>query len=166
MPPPAVKQTSSGGIIVRRQDDRYEVCLILRDRHGAPAAASPDRSGGGAWCLPKGHLEPGESPEAAAVREVREETGLYGEILEPLGRIAYRFTEPGNPTLYDKTVFFFLMRAVGGSVDGHDDEALEARWMAFAEAHRLASYANERKLLAKAETLLAQPAVAARVSPA
>lgn len=158
-----VPQTSAGGVLVRRGGTGFEACLIRRSRHGGPVPAGPERADGSAWCLPKGHLEAQESPEAAARREVQEETGLQAEIVEPLGRIAYRFKLPGDPAVYDKTVIFFLMRAVGGSIDRHDDEALEARWMPLDEARREATYENERRILDQAEALLARPEIAAQV---
>lgn len=153
MPARLVYETSAGGIVVRWAQGRFEACLIRRDRHGEPV-----------WGLPKGHLEPGEDARAAAAREVQEETGVSGEILEELGTIAYQFTRPGAPARYAKTVHFFLMRAAGGSPDQHDpQEVLEARWMPFEEAVRLVAYANERTILERAQERLASPTLAAQI---
>jgi len=150
MSAPTVFQTSAGGVVVRRLHGRFEVCLTLRTRHG------------NAWGLPKGHVEAGEEPSAAAVREVREETGLIGEILEPLSSITYQFRDRQQARLCSKTVVFFLMRALRGRLDDHDTETLEARWMAFDDAMANAAHENERQVLQQAQQVLARSDVAAR----
>jgi 8-oxo-dGTP pyrophosphatase MutT (NUDIX family) len=137
---------AAGGVVVRRRAHRDEVCLILRDRHGPPV-----------WGLPKGHVEVGETIKAAALREVREETGLRGTILAPLQPIRYRFILKPDPTRYDKTVHFFLMQAKGKrplSVARHGHEVLETRWVTFDEAVAQVRFANERRVLREARRLL------------
>ena len=144
-------QISAGGVIVRRAHGRYEVCLTLRQRHGR------------AWGLPKGHLESGEDAGTAAIREVREETGLSGIILEPLGSIAYSFSAPAPPTTVTKTVHFYLMGVTGGRLDLHDRETVEARWMALEEAMAAVAYDNERRVLERAAHALSRAEVASRI---
>ena len=155
MRPAPVPQTSAGGVVVRRVGDRSEVCLILRTRYGRRA-----------WCLPKGHVEAGEDPPTAALREVQEETGLVCEILSPLGTTAYQFTEPGAPAPFAKTVWFFLMRARAGDLARHDAEALEVRWMALDEALGRATYDSEQRIIEQGKRELSRPAVAARIGDA
>jgi len=147
-----VSEISAGGVIVRRAEGRFEVCLTLRTRYGKT------------WGLPKGHVETGEDPSTAAVREVREETGLVGDILQPLGTVAYQFRDRTRNVLCSKTVWFFLMRASGGRLDDHDAEAVEARWMPFDEARATITYPNERQVLERAQQLLTQPDVAIRIT--
>ena len=138
-----VQQVSAGGVVVRHQADRDEVCLILRDRHGPRA-----------WNLPKGHVERGEEVTAAALREVREETGLTGRILAPLTPISYRFSLKGDPTTYAKTVHFFLMRFADGDLSDHDAEVLEARWMSLDEALAQLEHENERDVVREARRMI------------
>lgn len=101
-----------------------------------------------AWGLPKGLVEPGERPEEAAEREVREETGLVAEIRAPLGDISYWYAWAGQRV--SKRVSFFLMEAVGGDVSLHDHEMEEVRWFSASEAVRTASYRGERDVIRRA----------------
>lgn len=146
MNPPAIEEHSAGGVVARRAGSGHDVCLVRRRRYQ-----------GEAWCLPKGHLQPGEAPEAAALREVREETGVFAAVIAPLAPVAYRFTKPGTGQVIAKTVSFFLMsaRRCGDPVQDAE-EVLEARWMPLEEAARQATYPNERAVLAEAARLLAR----------
>lgn len=112
------------------------------------------RQGRTIWCLPKGHLEPGETPRQAALREVREETGLTAAVLRPLGRITYWFSSAEDRARYFKTVHFFLMRRRGGTVTGHDFEVDEVRWLPLRQAVRRMTYPSERALVRRAAALL------------
>lgn len=111
------------------------------------------------WCLPKGHLEPGESAEQAAVREVAEETGIEARIVAPLGTIDYWFVVSGRRV--HKVVHHYLLEATGGhlSVDGDPDaEAVEAAWVPVDELAERLAFANERRLVAAVAALLADSA--------
>ena len=147
-----ITRIAAGGVLVRRSRGQYEVCLTLRQRHGP------------AWGLPKGHLESGEETAAAALREVREETGCTAVLLESLGSISYQFSVPGQATPVTKTVQFYLMRVTGGRPELHDQETIEVRWMGFDDAIANATYENERTILERARQLLAHPDVASRVT--
>ena len=153
------KQVSSGGVVARKTDRRWDVCLIARRRDDGELV----------WGLPKGHLEPGEGIEAAAVREIREETGLAGRLLRKLGAITYWFVAPASqgsartapparadgPSIrYFKTVHFFLVLYQEGRTDDHDDEVEEARWVPLSNAVEHVSYDNERRILRKAAEYL------------
>lgn len=136
------REVSAGGVIYRRTTDGFEVAL----------AARRTRRGELAWGLPKGEIESGESPEDAALREVREETGLEGRIEESLGTIRYFYVWDG--VRIRKAVHFFLMRASGGDVSLHDEEMEDVRWFPLGRARKRAAYRGERDVLQRAVDLL------------
>jgi 8-oxo-dGTP pyrophosphatase MutT (NUDIX family) len=127
--------------VVVRQGDRFEVCLI-------------NPAGRKVWGLPKGGVEPGETPEQAALREVAEETGLSGVVESELGSIDYSFYPRDRGGRIHKTVHYFLVRATGGTTEAHDHEVREARWMDAGDALRLMTYPNEREMVRKAAATL------------
>jgi 8-oxo-dGTP pyrophosphatase MutT (NUDIX family) len=139
-----VREISAGGIVHRIRDGITEVALIrVRDR----------------WCLPKGQVEKGEAVADTAAREVREETGLRGQIETKLDDISYWFTlkEKGKePKRVFKRVYFYLLSYLEGDVSGHDAEVDEAAWLPAAEALEKLAYASEKKILQKALALLEQ----------
>ena len=97
-------------------------------------------------------MEEGETPEQAATREAREETGLEVEIRKPLGDITYWYVWE-NERIH-KRVTFFLMEAVGGDISLHDREMEEVRWFPLSEALRLASFRSEQEILRRAADAL------------
>jgi 8-oxo-dGTP pyrophosphatase MutT (NUDIX family) len=108
------------------------------------------------WSLPKGTPNHGESREQTAVREVAEETGLDVRITEPFESIEYSFVQHG--TRIQKTVHYFLMEPTGGDLSRHDREFEQVRWIAFADAPGLLTFATERALVARAaERVSARP---------
>ena len=127
---------SSGGVIFRTVNSKFEVALISR---------------GKVWCLPKGLIEMGETAEETALREVKEETGLEGEIVNRIGEISYVFFKRKR---YFKMVHFYLIRHSGGSISNHDFEADRVKWFPISEAFKILTYPNERKILKKAEKIL------------
>jgi 8-oxo-dGTP pyrophosphatase MutT (NUDIX family) len=98
--------------------------------------------------LPKGHLDGDETPEQAAQREVAEETGVAAELVEELGDVQYRYDRRGRRVA--KTVRFYLFRYLSGSVDDHDHEIEEARWMPLEQAARDLTYVGEREMVQRA----------------
>jgi 8-oxo-dGTP pyrophosphatase MutT (NUDIX family) len=98
--------------------------------------------------LPKGHVDPGESPIEAAAREVREETGIVAEPVCELGESRYWYRRDGRTI--GKTVSFFLFNHVEGDTADHDDEVEEVRWMGLREAETALSHAAEREMIALA----------------
>jgi 8-oxo-dGTP pyrophosphatase MutT (NUDIX family) len=134
---PVRRAESYGGVVVRTSDPEPEVVLIR----------TKNLKGKDAWALPKGGREEDESPEAAAVREVLEETGIEAEIVEPLEDITYWFIWPPEQVRYRKTVHLYLMRAVGGDTSMHDDEVEEVRFVPLSQAERKVTYRTDRKVL-------------------
>ena len=132
------REVSAGGVVYRRRRGRVQVVL----------AARRTRRGDLVWGLPKGEIEPGESPESAAIREVREETGLHARIEDPLGQIKYLYVWEG--VRVRKAVHFFLMRATGGNVSEHDEEMEDVRWFPLGDAVGAAAYKGEREGLQRA----------------
>ena len=129
--------TSYGGVVVRESDAGLEVALIR------PQSADDKR----VWALPKGAKEEGESPEEAAVREVREETGMGAEVIGRIDGITYWFAWAPERVRYKKTVHFFLMRHTSGEPMPDAVEVAEVRFVPIDRAHREASYASEKKVL-------------------
>jgi 8-oxo-dGTP pyrophosphatase MutT (NUDIX family) len=130
------REFSAGGVVVR--DGEVAVVVPLRD--------SSDRRR--VLALPKGHIDPGESMKEAAAREVREETGLDAELVEKLGDVRYWYQRAGRRIF--KVVAFYLFRYRSGSVDDHDQEIEEVRWMPLEEATRELSFPGEREMVARA----------------
>ncbi len=130
----------------------------------AALIARHDRRGRLVWSLPKGHVEVGESAEEAAVREVREETGIDGRILAPLGTIDFWFTTPDRRV--HKTVHHFLLEAEGGELSDTDREVVEVAWVPLEEVGSRLGYADERRLLSRVAELLAPPEAACPAPPA
>ena len=131
---PVVREYSAGGLIF---DDQNRVAIIARH----------SRSGHLEWCLPKGHIERGETPQQTAVREVHEETGILGEVIDSIATIDYWFT--GSTQRVHKLVHHYALRQIGGSlsVEGDPDhEAEDAIWVRFDDLDDVLSYPNERKI--------------------
>jgi 8-oxo-dGTP diphosphatase len=140
--PAALKrQTSSGGVIFKKTGDGVHVALVsVRE--------------GKFWCLPKGLLDKGETTEMTAVREVREESGLTGRIIEKLGDITYWYYIRGDNTKCRKTVHFYLMEYESGDTSQHDFEVDSAEWFPIDEAIEKISFKGDRKIIEKAKARL------------
>lgn len=99
------------------------------------------------WSLPKGHIEEGESPEEAAIREVAEETGITSAITKPLGVIDFWFMAGGKRI--HKTVHHFLFVEVGGLLAAQESEVDEVSWFPLEEIVSRLAYPDEKKLIAR-----------------
>jgi 8-oxo-dGTP pyrophosphatase MutT (NUDIX family) len=140
------REFSAGGVLVRTVGGRPHLAAIRPQ--GKPA---------GTWVLPKGNIDAGESAAETALREVREETGIGGRVVEKLGDVKYVYTWRGERIF--KVVSFFLLRAGRGRIGAIEEamriEVAEARWLPLAEAPRLLAYGGEREMAAKARDRLA-----------
>ena len=133
-------EVSAGGVVYRPGTEQAEVEVAL--------AARRTRRGELAWGLAKGAIEPGETDEQAAVREVLEETGLEAEIEADLGEIRYFYVWEG--VRVRKRVRFFLMLATGGDVSRHDAEMEDVRWFPLRAAIKRAADRGERDVIRRA----------------
>jgi 8-oxo-dGTP pyrophosphatase MutT (NUDIX family) len=123
---------SSGGAVIAMRDGTAHVALI--------ATRNMTR-----WGLPKGAVTDGETSEAAALREVREETGLEARIVKPLDTIEYFFR--AGDTLIQKRVDFYLMEYVAGELEPQLSEVDAVEWVELSASLQRASFDSERKLL-------------------
>ena len=128
---------SAGGVVVDDRPSGRHVVLI--SRRAATGVLQ--------WTLPKGRLEEDESLAEAAVREVREETGLRCTVERELGVIDYWFVWHPDEVRYHKFVHYYLMRHDGEPAGPRDDEAEDVQWLPFGEALRRLTHANERRLV-------------------
>jgi 8-oxo-dGTP diphosphatase len=124
------REYSAGGVVIK---DKREVLLIKNPSN--------------IWTFPKGHIEPGETKEQAALREVKEETNIDAEIVDYLGEISYFFTW-GGVKIY-KTVYFFLMRYIAG-IPVPSWEVKDARFFPLEKAKKLLKYKGDKEIFAKA----------------
>src|SRR5258707_12984505 len=136
------REFSAGGVLVK----------VIRGRPML-AAIRPQGKPEGTWALPKGNIDPGETPAQTAVREVLEETGVQGRLVEKLGDVKYTYTRSDRVRVF-KVVSFFLLRAGRGRLGGIEEQlrvdVAEARWLPLDEAPRLLSYGGPGQQVAKA----------------
>ncbi|MHB0996426.1 MAG: NUDIX hydrolase [Elusimicrobiales bacterium] len=126
------QEHSAGGVIV---EDGRVLLIQMRNLKGEKV-----------WTFPKGHIDPGETAEQAAVREVLEETGWQCAITSELCTARYSFTRDGEPV--NKDVRWFLMRRTGGDgVPSTPDEVLDLRWASLAEAAKTLAYPSDLEIL-------------------
>jgi 8-oxo-dGTP pyrophosphatase MutT (NUDIX family) len=132
-------------VVTRRTSGGTEIAIIRP--HGT------DR-----WQLPKGLVDPGESPDVTAQREVREEAGVEGSIVGPITTIEYWYVgdDPGGERVrFHKTVHFFLLAFHSGDVADHDHEVAEACWIPLDDAIQRLAFRNEKAVVEKAREMLA-----------
>ena len=134
-----VEEISAGGLVVDLSGERG----LLIGRH--------DKRGRTLWSLPKGHIEVGETPEAAALREVEEETGIVSKITRSLGVIDFWFMADGKRI--HKTVHHLLFSEVSGDLAPQISEVDVVDWFPLDEIATRLAYPDERKLIARSGDL-------------
>jgi mutator protein MutT len=126
-----IDSTGTKGLLIARRDQRDQSRLI--------------------WSLPKGHIEEGETPEIAAIREVAEETGITSEISRSLGVIDFWFMASGKRI--HKTVHHYLFREVSGELQPQVSEVDDVAWVPLEEVVDRLAYPDEKKLIARSGDL-------------
>jgi 8-oxo-dGTP diphosphatase len=138
---PVKREFSAGGVLVRKLKGDWKLAAIR------PAGKEP-----GVWALPKGIIGRGEDPRETARREVHEETGATGRLIDKLGDVRYVYTWNGERIF--KVVSFFLLRYSGGRLGdlppATAHEVAEVRWLPLAEAPKLLAYGGERDMAQRA----------------
>jgi len=125
---------AAGGVIIDESTDSRRVLLVHRPRYDD-------------WSFPKGKLEPGETVEEAALREVKEETGLKCRIIRKLAVGRYRYRTRHKGRFKPKVVHYFLMERLNRRIKVPGDEVDLAEWVELDQASRKLTYAQDKKLL-------------------
>jgi len=143
------REFSAGGVVVRKIRGVWHLAAIC------PGGKS------GVWALPKGLIAKGEAAADTALREVTEETGLRGRLVEKLGDVRYVYTWKGERVF--KVVSFFLVRysagRLGDITDAFRHEVAETKWLPLEDAPRLLAYKGEQEMAAKALQLIGERAL-------
>lgn len=143
MRPASIKtQVSSGGVIFRKNDKKDTEIILVSVKNGK------------VWSLPKGIVEKGEKTEQTAEREVREETGLSGRVLEKIGDISYWYYIKEENIKCNKTVHFYLLEYISGSTIDHNWEVDSAEWFQVDKALNMLSYRGDLQIVQKAKEML------------
>lgn len=136
-------QVSAGGVAFRRASSQVQIAIV---------SARPSLR----WQLPKGIVDPGETMQVTAIREVREAAGIETELLDLIETVQYWYqrVQYGKRIRYHKYVHFFLMQYRAGDVADHDHEVAESRWASFEEALEMLAFKSERNVVEKAREMI------------
>jgi 8-oxo-dGTP pyrophosphatase MutT (NUDIX family) len=157
-----VREISSGGVVIRKKDDEWWMAAIELPSAGLPTVAVPDATKREVrpkhkpvLCLPKGLVDPGEKPLEAALREVREETGITAVPITKLGDSKYVYVRSwGDGERVFKIVSFYLFRYESGRIDDIAEamrvEVGRAKWVRLEDAPRLLAYRGEKQMARQA----------------
>ncbi|MBI2010212.1 MAG: NUDIX domain-containing protein [Candidatus Chisholmbacteria bacterium] len=139
------REFSAGGAVYRKQQmahSKWQIDWLIAKHSGYKK-----------WTLPKGLIDPGETAETTAVREVAEETGITARIVAKI-KPAEKYTYTFNGQRIFKVVQYFLMEYVSGEVADHDWEMKEVEWVSFEKAHERLAFTGQKKILDQAQAML------------
>src|SRR3954462_13879654 len=154
-----VREISAGGVVLRRQDGQWWMAAIEPAGDPSPVPTVPKRAARtkikAVLCLPKGLVDPGEKALEAALREVREETGITASLVTKLADIKYMYVRTwGDGERVFKIVSFYLLRYESGDIDQISEsmrvEVARASWVKLADAPKLLGYKGEKQMAQKA----------------
>jgi 8-oxo-dGTP pyrophosphatase MutT (NUDIX family) len=153
------REISAGGVVLRQISGVWQVALIEPQKETPKPAKTPRKRSRAVLALPKGLVDPGEEPQTAAVREVREEIGIVAEPVTKLSDNKYVYVRTwGDGKRVFKIVSFYLMCYVSGEIDNLTSEmrieVKQALWVPLADAASQLAYSNERKVLRQARDYL------------
>lgn len=137
---------SAGGIVLRQlhpERNRSKILVCQHSQHHG-------------WVFPKGIIgdhTPGEKKEDTAIREVEEETGVKAEILQELEPVTYWYQFEGQKI--KKTVYYYLMKSIGGDISTHDNEMEDVEWIEMDEVENRLTYKSDKKVWDQAQKLIA-----------
>lgn len=151
------REISAGGVVLRQISGAWHVALIEPQKDSSRPAKTARQTA--VLCLPKGLVDAGEKPEAAAVREVYEETGILAEAATKLVDLKYVYVRTwGDGERVFKIVSFYLMRYLSGEIDNVTPamriEVNHALWVPLADASKQMAYSGERKVVLQAREYL------------
>ncbi|MEX2013165.1 MAG: NUDIX domain-containing protein [Candidatus Levyibacteriota bacterium] len=137
---------SAGGVVYKKQKSKSknqkDEILILVGQHSQHHG----------WVFPKGLIDQGEKKEETAVREVEEETGIKGKIIAPLKPIKFWYVWEKEKR--KKTVYYFLMEAIGGNIEEHDKEMENVEWLLQEEVEDRLTYKSEKEVWEEARKMI------------
>src|SRR3954449_3647268 len=162
-----VREISAGGVVLRRQDGQWWMAAIEPAGDPSPVPTVPKRAARtkikAVLCLPKGLVDPGEKALEAALREVREETGITSSLVTKLADIKYMYVRTwGDGERVFKIVSFYLLRYESGRIDNLSEdmriEVARACWVRLEEAQKLLAYRGEKQMAKQAlEYIMTHP---------
>lgn len=132
---------SAGGVVFKKEKDKTFILIAQHSQHHG-------------WVFPKGWIdrEKKETKEDAALREVKEETGIIGKIIKPLDPVTYWFNMDGEKI--KKTVYYFVMEFAGGDINEHDDEMENVEWIEKADVMEKLTYKSDKDVWKQAKQVL------------
>jgi 8-oxo-dGTP diphosphatase len=134
---------SAGGVVFKKETDQIFILVAQHSQHHG-------------WVFPKGFIGDkieGETKEDTALREVKEETGVTGTILEPLTPITYWYEMAGEKR--KKTVYYYIMEFVDGDITDHDWEMKNVEWIPMKEVEKRLTYDSDKEVWKEAQGKIA-----------